>query len=102
MNDNCTNCNPELMKRYEEMLQKHDREISELKEMNSMHEARISKLEILIEQNTKLIANSQKIEASLISGMVSMTQSQNKMIWKIVGVIGSMLTILGAVWYAHL
>lgn len=103
MGVDCVNCNPEMVKRHEEMLQKHDKEISELKEMNTMHEARIDKLEMLIEQNTRLIENSQKIEASLVNGMVSMAGSQNKMIWKIVGVIGSLVAIIGGlIVYLHM
>ena len=96
-------CNPELVKRHEEMLNRHDKEISALKEMSSMHEARINKLEFLIEQNTKLIENSQRIEANLVNGMVGMTQSQNKMIWKVVGIIGSLVAIVGSlIVYLHM
>lgn len=68
-----------------------------------MHEARINKLEFLIEQNTKLIENSQRIEANLVNGMVGMTQSQNKMIWKVVGIIGSLVAIVGSlIVYLHM
>ena len=76
------------IKRHDEMIRKHDEEISELKEIGKMHEERIARLE-------NLSVRSEALMEKLTDGMVQMAKSQNRMIAKIVGVVVSLVAVIG-------
>ena len=84
------------VERHEEMLKKHDEEITDLKKMGEMFNERIKRLEGLMEESFK-------IENKLTEAMVQMAKSQNRMIWKIVVAISTLVGLLGVlVGYLHM
>ena len=86
----------DTVRRHEDVLKKHDDEISELRRMSGMFNERIKRLEDLMNKSFE-------IENKLTDSMVQMAKSQNKMIWKIVVAISSLVGLLGAiVGYLHM
>lgn len=96
---------------HDETIKRHEEDISYMKEMINTHEDRIKKMEDVIVNVNKLIVQSQKLEAKLTESLVGLqknyattlaevAKSQNKMMWKIVGVIVTAIGILGFVVHA--
>ena len=77
-----------------EKIENHERRITKLEEITVEHNSRIAKLEDLMKDVTDILNNQSKLEEKLVNAMVEMTRSQNKMIWKIVLIVGGMVSII--------